>query len=68
MTQKIGTALFGGTVVSGIVGVQMIGGLLLWASGHQVLGTIAMAGGVFTGLALAALGVLGVFITQMKRF
>ena len=65
MVQKILTAIGGAT---GIVGVLILAGLLLSALGHAVLGVVAMVGGVSIGLALGALGVLGVLITQMKRF
>jgi hypothetical protein len=70
MTQKILATLLGGLTVSGtgIVTVLVVLGLILkMTNADASIGAIAIGGGILIGLALGALGIVGVLITLVKR-
>ena len=66
MTQKIFGLGIGGT---GIVAVLIIAGIILYSSGaNSGAANAAVWGGIYIGIALGILGIIGVLISLSKRF
>lgn len=66
ITNRKGIQKFG--IATGLVGVLVLAGVALHTSGTSPeLGLTAAKGGVYLGLALGGLGIVGVIITIGKR-
>jgi hypothetical protein len=57
MVQKL---IIGGLAGTGVVGVLIVAGILIWKFVDNALGQVALSGGVFIAIALGILGVIGV--------